>query len=477
MSGYGRLAHYTAPFVRSTVESLEHNKIKLSIEVDAAEFDKQVDDAFKRLARQVRLPGFRPGKAPRKVLEARLGMGAARQEALREALPEYYSEAVRTHEVDVIAAPELEIKAGEETGDVAFDAVVEVRPSITVNGYGSLQVTVPSPTATDAEVDERIERLRSQHATFEVVERPAQDGDQVLIDIAGFQGAEAVEGLTATDYEYEVGSAAPVAEIDEHLRGAEAGDDISFDADHPDEDEEEDLHFDIVVKEVRGPKLPELDDEFVSSVSDQPNLPAWRDALRTQMSRQKIVAANMALQQRTAEELAALVLDDVPEALIQSELGARINNLDNRLRQQGMDLGRYLQFSGQSADELVEEFKVASAQAVKVDLALRAVAETEGVEISEEDIENHFAELARRFGMAADEIRGNFERAGQMLAVRSDIKKGKALQWLLERVEIVDEEGNAIDRATLDLSAGAGEDDASEDNEVEAPAEPEEDNQ
>jgi trigger factor len=459
--------------VRSTVEALENNKVKLSIEVDATEFDQQVDDAFRRLARQVRLPGFRPGKAPRKVLEARLGLGAARQEALREALPEYYAEAVRTHEVDVIAAPELEITAGAEAGDVNFDAVVEIRPTIAVDGYRTIKVTVPAPTASEDEVEERIERLRQQHATFEPVERPAQDGDQVLIDIAGDQGGEPVEGLTADDYEYELGSNAVVPEIDQNLRGAKVGDILAFDAPHPEEGEDE-LHFRILVKEVRASVLPALDDEWVSDVSDHGSVAALRESLREQFGRQKVVAANMALQQRTAEALAELVGDEVPEALVQSELGARINNLDARLRQQGMDLGRYLQFTGQDADALVAEFKAASTQAVKVDLALRAVAETEGFEITEEDTEKHFADLARRFGGDPAEIRANFERAGQMLAVRSDIKKSKALDWLLEQVEIVDEDGSPVDRSALDLSAGAGDDHI---HPHEDPAEPEEDNE
>lgn len=456
MSRYPGSAHYTPSPVKSTVETLEGNKVKLFIEVEASEIDQQVDEAFKRLAKQVRLPGFRPGKAPRRVLEARLGVGMARQDALRESLPEYYAEAVKTHEVDVIAAPELEITAGAEEGPVAFEAVVETRPLLTLSGYEQLKVTVPSPNVDEAEVEARIERLRTQHADHEVVERPAADGDQVLIDISGSQGGEPVEGLTATDYLYEVGSGGVVAEIDENLRGAAAGASLEFDAEHPEEDEEG-LRFSIVVHEVRGRVLPEPTDEWVAEVSEYATLDAMREGYRAQQSRQRIVAANMALQQKTAEALVELITEDVPQPLIQNELSARINNLDSRMRGQGMDLNRYLQLTGQSAEDLVAEYRSASEQAVKVDLALRAVAENEGFEVTEEDIEKHFVEMARRFGSEApgvEEIRANFERAGQMLAVRSDIKKGKALDWLLERVEIVDEDGNAVDRASLELSTG-----------------------
>lgn len=454
MSRYPGSDHYTASPVKSTVETLEGNKVKLLIEVEASEIDHQVDEAFRRMAKQVRLPGFRPGKAPRKVLEARLGIGAARQDALRESLPEYYAEAVKNHEVDAIAAPELEIISGAEEGGVSFEAVVETRPLLTLEGYRDLRVVIPSPAVDEADVDARVERLQTQHADYEVTDRPAEDGDQVLIDIAGSQDGEAVEGLTASDYAYEVGSGGVVPEIDENLRGASAGAQLTFDAQHPEEGEAP-LQFTIEVHEVRGRVLPELTDAWVAEVSEYATVEAMRTAFREQQARQKLVAANMALQQKTAEALIALITEDVPPALVQNELSARINNLDSRMRSQGMDLGRYLQLTGQSAEDLVAEQRTASEEAVKVDLALRAVAEAEGHEVNGEDLEQHFVELSRRFGVDAEEIRVNFERAGQMLAVRSDVKKAKALDWLLKQVEIVDEDGNVVDRASLELSADA----------------------
>ncbi len=452
------------------METLEGNKVKLFIEVEASEIDQQVDEAFRRMAKQVKLPGFRPGKAPRKVLEARLGLAPARQDALRESLPEFYAEAVKNHEVDAIAAPQLEIISGAEQGGVSFEAVVETRPLLTLQGYRGLRVVIPSPAVDEAELETRVERLRTQHAEYEVADRPAEDGDQVLIDIAGSQDGEAVEGLTASDYAYEVGSGGVVPEIDENLRGASAGASVTFAAPHPEEGEGA-LSFTIEVREVRGRVLPELTDEWVAETSEYATVEAMRAAYRQQQTRQKLVAANMALQQKTAEALVALITEDIPQALVQNELSARINNLDSRMRSQGMDLSRYLQLTGQSTEDLVAEQRSASEEAVKVDLALRAVAEAESHEVNGEDLEQHFAELSRRFGVDADEIRANFERGGQMLAVRSEVRKGKALEWLLKQVEIVDEDGNVIDRASLELSADAGTDAAENDN----PAEPGED--
>src|SRR3954453_2667593 len=188
--------------MQSSVEPLEGNKVKLSIEVDETEFDRAIDAAFRKIAREVRIPGFRPGKAPRRILEARLGADVARQEALRDALPEYYARAVGEHDVDVIAAPDIDIPAGQESGAVTFDAVVEVRPHIQVAGYQNLRIEVPSPAVTDEEIDAQIDRLRKQSGELQPVDRAARDGDHVTIDVAGSVGGEAVEGLTVDDYLY-----------------------------------------------------------------------------------------------------------------------------------------------------------------------------------------------------------------------------------------------------------------------------------
>jgi trigger factor len=212
--------------MRSTVEPLEGNKVKLSIEVDESEFDKAIDSAFRKIAREVRIPGFRPGKAPRRILEARLGGGVGREQALRDALPEYYVDAVKEHDVDVIAAPDIEITAGQDDGPVTFDAVVEVRPRIDVPGYGGLRVELPRPDASDEEIDGQVDRLRDQFAELEEVDRPATAGDVVTISLHGEEEGEPVPGLQADDYAYRVGAGTIAAELDTELDGASVGDEL-----------------------------------------------------------------------------------------------------------------------------------------------------------------------------------------------------------------------------------------------------------
>src|SRR6266508_2904855 len=200
--------------MRSSVEPLEGNKVKLSIEVDETEFDKAIDAAFRKIARDTRIPGFRPGKAPRRILEARFGTDVARDEALRDALPDYYEQALREQAVDPIAPPEIEITGGQESGPVQFEAVVEIRPQVSVAGYQGLRVTVANPAVDEEEVDRQLDRLRDQFGELQTVSRPARDGDHILIDLSGYRHSEQIEGLTADDFLYELGSGSVVPELD-----------------------------------------------------------------------------------------------------------------------------------------------------------------------------------------------------------------------------------------------------------------------
>ena len=434
--------------MKSTLEPVEGNKVKLSVEVPADEFEKEVDAAFRRIAHEVRIPGFRPGKAPRRLLEARLGTDAARSDALQHALPEYYSEAVLEHEVDVIAPPEIDITSGEESGDVVFDAVVEVRPQINLGGYDSLRITLDNPEATEEEVAERIDRLRENFSELQTVDRPAIDGDNVSIDIAGTQAGEPQAGLTTEDYLYEVGSGTVVPELDENLRGSKPGDILQFTADHPEPDEDP-IDFRVLVKEVKAKILPEADDSWAKEASEFDTVDELRADLAKRLSVVKKVQGQMELQQKTADALADLVSEDVPEALVNAEMQQRLEQFAMRLQSQGITLEQWLQASGQDQDAFVEELRETAAQGAKVDLALRALAEAEAIDVDDDDLDAEFTSVATRVGQKPAQVRKEFERNGQVPLVRSDLRKRKALDWLIEHVEIVDEQGNAIDRSAL----------------------------
>jgi trigger factor len=448
--------------MKSTVETLDDNRVKLSVEVDEETFDIAVDAAFKRIAKEVRMPGFRPGKAPRRLLEAQFGSAVGREEALREAMPEYYAQAVIEHDVDVVAPPEIEITGGQEDGPVQFDAVVEIRPSVSAAGYDGLRVEIPNPVASDEEIDEQIDNLRRNFAELSVVERPAGDDDHVTIDIEATHGDEPVPGLTTTDYDYLLGSGAVVPEIDENLRGASAGDEVEFSADHPDPEEEEPLQFSITVKEVKEAVLPDLDDEFAKANSEFETVEDLRADMADRMNTMRIQQANMAVQQNTAEALAALVTDEIPESMIENEINARIQDLVQRLQQQGMDVGAYLEAVGQTAETLAAEFREPAEQAVKVDLALRSVADLQGLVPDDDRIDEVIAEMAGPSGQDPDELKARLAEVGQISALRADLAKQAAMEWLTDNVELVDEDGEAIDREALEFPARGAEEDSEE---------------
>jgi trigger factor len=451
--------------VKTTVAPLEGNKVKLSVEVDVDEFDKAITDAFRKISREVRIPGFRPGKAPRKVLERRLGPQVGREQALHDALPEYYAQAVTDNDVDAIDAPDIDITAGQEDGPVVFDAVVEVRPVVQVPGYGGLRVEIPRPEVPDEEIDAQIDRMRQVQATFADVDRAARGDDAVVIDITGTLDGEAQDGLTADDYSYTVGSNAITPEVDQQITGAKAGDILEFDATHPDPDEERQLRFKVLVKQVRERVLPEADDAWASDNSEFDTIGELRQSIRDRATLVRKAQAQSALREATGEALAKLVEDDVPEALVTHEMNHRAQDLALRLQAQGLTPEQWLAVTGKSSDELTAELREAAETSAKVDLALRAVADAEDLACTDEDLDDELAGVAERVDEPVARVRAEFERGGNLSAVRSDVRKRKALDWLLERVEIVDEDGRPIDRADLEVGPDSTSPAQSEDGE------------
>jgi trigger factor len=433
--------------MKAVVEPLEGNKVKLSVEVDEQEFERALDDAFRRIAHEVRIPGFRPGKAPRRLLEARIGAEEARTEALRGSLPDFYARALQETDVDPIAPPEIDITAGKERGPVAFDAVVEVRPQVSIAGYGGLRATIPSPLAAEEDVDRQIDKLREQSSELAPVRRPAQTGDHLSIDVKGERGGEPVPGMSADDYLYEVGSALLVPELDENLLGASVGDILSFSAKV---DDEGPVTFRILVKEVKERILPEVTDEWAGEVSEFETVEELRADIRRRLSTAKRMQATLALRDEAIVALVELVDEEAPEPLVRPEMERRLQDLARRLEAQGAGLPEYLAVSGSTEEQLVEELRAEAVRAVKADLGLRALAEAEGLEASEAEVEAEIERLAKRLGQKPALLRRELERKEMLPTVRSDLQKAKALEWLVEHIEIVDEEGHTVDRADLE---------------------------
>jgi trigger factor len=445
--------------VKTTVEELEDNKVKLSVEVEAEVFEAEVEKAFKKIGRDVRLPGFRKGKVPRKVLEARFGSGMARGQALEDSIPDYFLQALGEHEIDMISPPEYDVTGGLEEGNLAFDAVVAVRPAVEIDGYDPMTIEIPAPTPTDEEIQERVDSFLGQFGELASVERAAEDGDTVTMDIATTQNGEEVEGLTASDYSYKVGSGGLVPELDENLAGASIGDTVTFDADHPDPEEEDKLAFSIEIKDIQEQVLPELDDEVVSNATDFETADEWRADLVEQMTKAKAVHSNNLWREKAAEALGALVTDDPPAPLVDTEVRNRVEDMARRLQQSGIPFDQYMQMTGQSVEDLFEQMREPAVDSVKVDQALRALATAEGLNATDDDLDAEFADLAEGTGLPIEDLKTQISTKNQLMLMKADISKRNAVDWLLERVVVVDEDGNTIDKDALEEASQPDEDD------------------
>jgi len=433
--------------MRATAEPMEDNKVKLMVEVDETELDKALDQVVKEISRSARIPGFRPGKAPRRVLEARMGgAGALRAEALRESLPNFYARAIVEADIDPISSPEIDITAGEESGPVAFEAVVDVRPIISIPGYQGLVATVPAIDVSDADIDAQVERLRENDGELTEVTRPVATKDVITINLVG-KDAEGNVVADVSDYSYEVGSGNIVEELDDALRGLKAGDVATVTSKMPDDSE---ATFVVAVTMVQEKVLPELNDAWVAEASEFETLEALRSDIVERLGRMKLMQAQFTLRESALGALAGLVDDEhVPEVLIDAEVNERVHDLGHRLEKQNISIEQFLAATNQTGEGLVESLRGESTQAVKVDLALRAVAAAENLGVTEAELDAEIVKLAEQFSTTPTRLREQLDENGRTVSVKAELAKTKASAWLLDNVDVVDEDGKAIDRALL----------------------------
>lgn len=431
--------------MKSSLEPLEGNKVKLSVNIDPDEFDRSIDLAFKKLAREVRLPGFRAGKAPRRVLEARIGLAPARAQALQDSIPEFLAKAVREHDVDLVATPDVEITSGEDDGPVEFDATCEVRPTVSVPGYQGLRVELASPTATEDEIDEAMAAERRRHGTLTDVDRPAATGDYVLVDLSATRDGEEVTGLNTEDWSYEIGQGWVADDFDDQLIGATAGETVEFET--TPKGTEEPADFVVVVTKVQELVLPELDDDWVAdNLGEFETVEAWRDSIAERISGTKLNRIRQELVGQVTEALVGLTEIEAPDSMVNADLQRRVQNTVQQLQANGISMDQWMAATGQDANAFVDSMRGQSVQAVKVDLALRAVASEEAIEADEGDFDAEYQRIAMQVNEKVTKVRQAYERNDMVPELAAEIRKSKALDWLLHHVEMVDPDGHPIDR-------------------------------
>src|SRR6478735_732464 len=432
----------------TSVEALEANKVKLHIAVSEAEFEPAIDAAFRKLAHEVRIPGFRPGKAPRRLLEARFGAEVGREQALKDGLPGFYADAVVAEDIDVIAPPEIEITAGEESGPVEFDAVVETRPVVELSGYEGLPVELDFTPVDDEAVDRQIDQLRDRFADLEDSDDPLVDGNYASMDLSGTVDGEPVDALTASDLLYEVGSGGLVPALDESLRGAGPGAVLEFTDELTERFGEQagtEVAFRALVKDAKRKVLPALTDEWVAENTDAETVEALREESRRRIDLFGKLQAQMAMRDRVLDELSGLVDIEPPEALVGQEMESRLHDLVHRIEGQGLSVPQWLAATGQDQSEFIEQMRVGAGRAVLADLALRAIVVQESIAATDEELETEIDRLAERTGEKPQKVRKDLDRRGLLEAVRSDIARGKALQFVVDAAVALDSNGAEID--------------------------------
>ena len=446
--------------MKSSVEPLEGNKVKLYIEVDETEFDKDIEQAFRVIAREVKLPGFRNGKVPRRVLEARIGVAPAREQALRDAIPQYLGKAVREHDVDLVATPDIEITGGQDDGLVEFEAECEVRPEITVPGYAGLRIELDSPVPSDEEMQEAQDAELRSGGSLADVDRPAESGDFLTLDIAAAREGEEVMGLNTEDWSYELGQGWVAEDFDDHLTGASAGDILTFNT--TPKGTEEAADFTVSVKVIQALEMPELTDEWVAdNTGEFESVDEWTAAITGRLTEQKLSQTRSTVMAKLTEALTGLVEIDAPESMVESEMQSQAENMARQLQMQGIDFQAWMSATGQTPQQFIEATRPQAEQAVKADLALRAVAIAEAIEVDDDEIEMEYARMAMQHGQKAKEVRKVYERNDAVPELMAQIRKSKAMDWLMHHVEMVDQAGQVIDR---DLVIGHTHDDDDDDD-------------
>ena len=454
--------------MKSVVEPLEGNKVKVRIELEDAEFNSALDEAWGKIAKEARLPGFRQGKVPRQVVKSHVDAGYARGEAIQVAVPRAYDEAIRELEVDAIDQPDIELDEGAEEGPIVFSATVEVRPELTIEGYASLEVSIVNPHAGDDEVADQIDKLRTQFGELVDVERAVADDDYVTLNLVGSRDGEEIAGMTAENYLYQVGSGGVVPELDTNLIGLENGETTTFEAADPaappaiDDDESDDdassdadepatITFEVEVLGVQERQLPELTDEWVADATEFDTVAELRDDFVEKLSAQQRERAQSEVRNQLANALVELVTEDVPEALVQSGAQEQLESMARTLSQSGIELGQYLQMTGQEPEAFRAQLTQEGERQAKVDLALRAVAADQGLTPTEEELDEELAHLAFHAEVEVEVARTNLASNGQLPALRADLAKRKAMDWLIDTATITDPSGAPVDPELLKL--------------------------
>jgi trigger factor len=432
--------------VKSTVEQLSPTRVKINVEVPFDELKPDFDRAYKKIAQQVSIPGFRPGRAPAKILEQRLGRGVVLEEVVNGVIPAKYAEIVSAGDVHPLGRPEIEVTKIEDGNSLEFTAEVDVRPQIEMPAFTELAVSVEDVEVTDAEVEEQLDGLRSRFGTLTAVERPVQEKDFVMLDLSATVDGEEIAELATTDLSYQIGSGELIEGIDDVLVGASQGDEPTFTTTlAAGEYAGREAQVTAKIQAVKERELPAADDEFAQLASEFDTIEELRADLRTRLGRVKSMQQGVKARDEVLKALLDATEVPLPAAIVDSEYETRKHDALHAFDHDEQRLGRWLEQQGHSPEEFETDLRKGASETVKAHLLLDAIADAEELSVSDGELSERIVYQAQRRGVSPNEYAQQIHQSGELGTLYADVRRGKALATVVRQASVTDGSGNVVD--------------------------------
>ena len=418
------------------VEKLEKNMAKLTIEVPAAELDKAIKTVYNKQKGHFNVPGFRKGKVPYNMVEKMYGAAIFYEEAANELIPAAYAKAYEECGLDIVSQPEIDVVQIEKGKDFIFTAEVALKPEVTLGEYKGLEVDKTSTRVTQKEIDARVQEEAEKNARTITVERPVQDGDEVVLDFEGFVDGEAFEGGKGENYPLTIGSGSFIPGFEEQLIGVEAEKEVEVNVTFPEEYHAENLAgkaavFKCTVHEIKAKELPEIDDEFAAEVSEFDTLDEYKANIKAKIKEEKAAEAKAKREDQAVEKAIANATMEIPEAMINTQAQQIVDDFARRIQSQGLSMDQYLQFTGMTVEKLMEDAKPQAKKRIETRLVLEAIAKAENIEISDEKVEEELAKMAASYGMEVDKLK-SFMTDAEKAQIKEDMAVQEAVTFVAE---------------------------------------------
>jgi trigger factor len=432
--------------VKSTVEQLSPTRVRINVEVPFTELEPDFDRAFKQLAQQVRLPGFRPGKAPRKLLEARIGRGAVLQQVVNDALPSRYSQAVTTTEVKPLGQPDIEITKLEDNDELVFTAEVDIRPEIKIPDLDALNIEVAPIEVTDEDIDTELQNLRARFGTLTGVERPVENGDFVSVDLSASVDGKEVPDAKTEGLSHEVGSGQLIDGLDDAIVGLKAGETKVFTTTlAAGEHVGEEAQVTVTISSVKERELPEPDDEFAQLASEFDTIDELKASLKDQVERVKRVQQAEQIRDKALETLLEQTEVPLPEKIVQAQIDDTVHNAIHSLDHDEDAFAKALEAQGSSRVEFDKDNRENSERAVKTQLVMDAIADQLNVQVGQNDLTERLVLMSRQYGLEPQQLLQYLQENNQLPVMFADVRRGLAVAAVVHGATVTDTDGNVID--------------------------------